>query len=123
MKTSRNNFEQQLDNGSSIKSILRIVNFMEVYFYRFTFIGIFCLSICFPLFILINVSISLILGLASLVYVPITLIMAYIFTIVLFDMHYLNDNKEKQEYQTIWHYDTCLPIITNTLRLVFQGVL
>ena len=70
---------------------------MEVYLYRFLFIGVFSISICYPLLIFINVCISLFLGLTSLVYVPILLIIFHIFTILIFDIHYEDENLG-QEY-------------------------
>ena len=90
MKNSRNNFELQLDNESPSKNILRILNLMDVY--RFAFIGVFCILICFRLLIIINVSISLILGLTSVVYLPIVFLMCNILTIFVFDPHYEGDN-------------------------------
>ena len=71
---------------------------MEVYIYRCIFIGVFCISVCYTSLILINVSISLILALTSWIYVPISLAISYLFTIVFMDMHYLDKSKTDQEY-------------------------
>ena len=94
MKTSRSSFELKPDNGFFRKSILRIFNLMEVYLYRFLFIGVFCISICFPILILVNISISLLLALPSWVYVPILLLITHIFTIVFLDIHYFDESVE-----------------------------
>ena len=79
MSNSRDNFERQPDNGFFGKNCARICNLIEVYIFRFLFVGVICVTICFPILVIINVVISLLFALTAWLYMPIVLFLCFIF--------------------------------------------
>jgi len=56
MRESRAEFERSPDDGFFGKSCSRIINLIEVYIFRFLFVGVFLVLFCFTFVTLINIA-------------------------------------------------------------------
>jgi hypothetical protein len=78
MMNSRDNFESQPDTGFFGKSFARLWNLVEVYVFRLLIGGILITLVLFPLAIVVNVILSVILALTSWAWIPVFLLIRYL---------------------------------------------
>ena len=93
IKKSRNDFESTPDTGIFGKKFTRICNLLENYLFKFFFVGIILCLFCFPIFILINFTISIILSLTSYVWMIFMMFFFWLGSLLFYDV----DNEGKQD--------------------------
>ena len=84
LKKSRQQFEDTPDRGLFGKKFSRIFNLIECFVFRLLFSGIFCVLICYPILIIFNFIISTVLVLTVWLWVPIIMLVCYVFNIMFF---------------------------------------
>jgi hypothetical protein len=77
MRDSRARFEGSPDTGFFGKKFARLCNYIEVYIFRFIFVGLIIVLCLFPLSIIVASSCSFILALTAWLWIPIVLILQY----------------------------------------------
>lgn len=95
IRDDRNEFESQPDTGFFGKRFARICNLLYNYVFKFIFVGIFLVLCCFPLLIIFNVLICLLLAFTSFLWMPLVLIFLKVFQVLIYD----NDNEKPAEGQ------------------------
>jgi hypothetical protein len=78
---SRQQFEEAPDLGLLGKNVSRIFNYFECYVFRFLFVGIFLVLVCYPVLILAGSAISAALILTFWAWMPILLLATYLFNV------------------------------------------
>jgi hypothetical protein len=84
VKKSRNHFEILPDRGLFGKKFSRVFNYIECYVFRLVFVGVIIDLICYPIAIIIISFISIILVISVWIWVPMVLIVNYLFNILIF---------------------------------------
>lgn len=84
IRKSRANFEATPDLGLLGKNISRYFNYMECYLFRFLFVGVIVTLIGYPIVIIIASAISAVLVITIWAWVPIILLVTYIFNIFIY---------------------------------------
>lgn len=93
IKKSRDDFESAPDTGIFGKKFTRICNLLENYVFKFFFVGIIICLFFFPLIILINSVLSIILSLTSYIWMIFMMMIIWLGNIFFYDI----DNEGKQE--------------------------
>jgi hypothetical protein len=113
MERSREEFEASEDTGIFGKGCLRICNLIEVYIFRFLFVGVFCILILKPFLILLNFCLYLFISLTSIMWVPMLLLLRYfiilirwMFCIMIFDY----DSMNRKKFDELNYINPILPL-------------
>lgn len=101
IKKSRNDFESAPDTGIFGKKFTRICNLLENYVFKLCFVGILICLFCFPLFILINSMISIILSITSYIWMILMIMFLWIGNIFFYDID--NDGEHEEENRSNSH--------------------
>ena len=97
IKKSRNFFEKRPDTGLFGKNVGRLLNYLECYFFRFIFLGIFWVVILHPICNIIFITFSIIIALTSFIWVICYIILASLFRYLIYDyqaVKYYNQKKD-----------------------------
>lgn len=106
MEKSREEFEASEDTGIFGKGCLRICNLIEVYIFRFLFVGIFCVLILKPFLILLNFTLHLFISLTSIMWVPMFLLLRWMFGVMIFDF----DSMNRRKFDELNYINSVLPL-------------
>ena len=85
IEDDRNHFESQPDTGFFGKKFSRICNLIYNYIFKFIFVGLFLTLICFPLLIIGNFLICLLLAVTSFIWMPLVLVICKISHVLIYD--------------------------------------
>ncbi|CAD8182894.1 unnamed protein product [Paramecium pentaurelia] len=118
MSRSRRDFENSPDTGFFGKNCARICNYVEVYFFRFLIVGIIGVLIIIPILIIANFVISLVLALTAWAWIPIVLILSYVFQLLIYDF----DCSDREQW-SIFSTPAWFPIFINTFDFIVRGIL
>lgn len=125
MRKSRREFENQPDTGFFGKKCSRICNLIEVYFFRFIIAGLIISLILFPIAIIINSIISLVLAITAWLWVVLVLIIVYflLFSIIssLFQI-FIYDFDCPSSHSHYWRTIPCLPFFFELYRFLWSGI-
>ena len=83
-RESRTTFEAQPDTGFIGKGLIRIFNQIWNYFFK-GLIGTTMLVVGMPVLVAINLSVSFVLAVTSIIWVPVSAITKYVFNMLIYD--------------------------------------
>lgn len=120
MARSRAWFENQPDRGIFGKSFSRFFNYIEVYFFRMIFTGIFFVGIVKFIVAVLNVLLSIFLGITGFLWIPVTLSIRATYHLLIWDF----DSPTRKgwtaypAYDVINHSFERFPLIVWVLQLI-----
>jgi hypothetical protein len=123
IKKSRNHFESLPDTGFFGKKFSRIYNLFECYVFRLLFVGIFLLLIVKPVAIVVNTIVSLVLGVTSWLWMPLVLVVTYLFNILIYQFEIDEDHLRGRYSERIFPLiNTPLMLMLNLVRIVIYTI-
>lgn len=85
---SRDDFEALPDEGLFGRKCSRLCNLIECYIFRFFIVGIICVLVLLPIATLLFSVLFFILAITFWMYVPLALLITYLFNILIFEVDY-----------------------------------
>ncbi|CAD8212912.1 unnamed protein product [Paramecium pentaurelia] len=114
MEKSRREFEESEDSDMFGKGCLRICNLIEVYIFRFLFVGVFCTLILKPMLILLISSILFFIFITSFMWAGFAVIIKWMVCLLFFDI----DTAERHEYNEIDYIHWFMPLFRAFLDIM-----